>query len=72
MAAGAEGAALMELGQFEEAEKLLLKSHAGLTTDRAALPVFAFNVTRRLALLYEAWEKPEDAARYTEMLESRN
>ncbi len=68
IAVSAEGAALSGLGQYREAEKLLLKSHAVLSTDEAALPVFATETTRQLARLYQSWGKSEEAAQYMALL----
>jgi tetratricopeptide (TPR) repeat protein len=68
IAASAEGAALAGLGQYAEAEKLLLRSHAILSTDEAALPVFVTETTRQLARLYQSWGKTEEAARYAALL----
>ena len=68
-AASAEGAALAGLGQYAAAETLLLDSFANLGEDSGALAIVVTDTTRRLAELYSAWGKPDDAARYQAMLD---
>ena len=68
IATSAEGAALSGLCRFEDAEGLLLTSYEALTAQGSALPVFVKQVTKYLALLYERWEKPDEAMRFTRML----
>jgi len=68
IAASAEGAALAGLGQYREAEKLLLKSHAILSADEAASSVFVTETTRQLARLYQSWGKADEAAPYVALL----
>ena len=68
IATGAEGAALVGIGRYDEAEVLLLRSHEMLTTQNASLPIFARQVVRNLAMLYERWGKPDEATRYSRML----
>jgi len=71
-AASAEGAALAGLGKFVAAETLLLQSFDVLTQDSGALPLHVTNTTGRLAELYLAWGKAEEAARYQVMLQIQN
>jgi tetratricopeptide (TPR) repeat protein len=54
-----EGAALAHLGEFEEGERLLLASRAGLT--HAPIPDLPAKGDRWLKELYMAWGKPEKA-----------
>lgn len=61
-AANAEGAALAGLGQFQEAEHLLLSSDR-LLTD-APMPGVSRQSRQRLAALYSAWGKKEQAQKY--------
>ena len=68
-AASAEGAALAGLGQYAAAETLLLDSYAKLGEDSGALPIVVADTTRRLADLYSAWGKSDEAARYQAMLD---
>ncbi|MDH3747975.1 MAG: tetratricopeptide repeat protein [Gammaproteobacteria bacterium] len=67
-AMSAEGGALTGLEQFAEAEQLLLKSYEVLKNDSGALPVVVSNTARRLATLYQAWGKADEAAKYRAML----
>ncbi len=61
---GALGTALAALGRFAEAEALLLESERGLTAARGPGHVRSLEARRRLAALYEAWGRPEQAARW--------
>jgi len=61
-AMNAEGAALTHLRRFPEAEKLLLESRDGL--QRAPIPDLAERGQARLAELYLAWGRPEEARKY--------
>ena len=54
-----EGAALARLGEFAEAEPLLLGSRAGLAN--APIPNLPGKADRWLKDLYIAWGKPEKA-----------
>jgi tetratricopeptide (TPR) repeat protein len=56
------GAALAGLGRYGEAEKLLLASLPNL--EGSPIPDLPQRGRERLAALYEAWGKPEEAARY--------
>jgi tetratricopeptide (TPR) repeat protein len=61
-AATVEGAALTRLGDYEAAERLLLASVEPLT--QAPIPGLAEQNRERLATLYSAWGKPEQASKY--------
>jgi tetratricopeptide (TPR) repeat protein len=61
-ARNSEGAALTRLRRFAEAEKLLLESLDGL--QRAPIPDLAERGRARLAELYVAWGRAEEARRY--------
>jgi hypothetical protein len=52
-----EGAALMRLGRYAEAEPLLVDSQEGLKTS--SLPYLADKGRLRLIELYQRWGKPE-------------
>ena len=65
------GAAIAGQGRFEEAETLLLDAEKTL---RGVPPVYAYlqtEVLERLAALYEAWGRPDPAARWREQAERR-
>jgi tetratricopeptide (TPR) repeat protein len=62
MANNVHGAALAGLGQYAEAEKLLLGSLKGL--DGAPIPHLADKGRQRLVALYSSWGKPDLAGRY--------
>jgi tetratricopeptide (TPR) repeat protein len=57
------GAALAGLGRFDEAEPMLLKSYEALKQEKGAA-MYLEDARRRLAGLYEAWNRPEAAAKY--------
>ena len=57
-----QGAALTELGKFEDAETLLLSSIEPL--EQAPIPGISDQNRERLAALYGAWKKPEEAQKY--------
>jgi tetratricopeptide (TPR) repeat protein len=61
-AANAEGAALVGLGKFEEAEQLLLPSNEILAG--APMPGVAEQSRQRLATLYAAWGRRDQAQKY--------
>jgi tetratricopeptide (TPR) repeat protein len=61
-AANAEGAALVGLGKFREAELLLVPSNEILTN--APMPGVSKQSRQRLATLYTAWGKQEEARKY--------
>ena len=53
-----EGAALMRMGRYAEAEPLMVASQAGLKA--APIPNLADRGRLRLIELYERWGKPEE------------
>jgi hypothetical protein len=57
------GAALSGLGRFDEAEPLLLGSYEALATEKGAA-IYREDARRRLIGLYEAWNKPDSAAKF--------
>jgi eukaryotic-like serine/threonine-protein kinase len=57
------GRCLTRLGQYEEAEQLLLEAHRALASTGATPPVLALTV-RGLGDLYEAWGKPEQSVHW--------
>jgi tetratricopeptide (TPR) repeat protein len=60
-----EGAALMQLYRYTEAEPLLLESYEGLRSDPGARPTHIETARRYLADLYTAWDRPKEVARYS-------
>jgi hypothetical protein len=62
MAMNAEGAALAELGEYENAESLLLSSLPKL--QGSPLPGLEKTGRARLAALYTMWGKPDKAGKY--------
>ena len=58
------GACLHAQREFERAEQLLLQSLDVLRQSRAATDRHTATTIRRLAELYEAWGRPEEAAKY--------
>ena len=62
MAQNAEGAALAGLGQYENAESLLVSSLPKL--EGSPLPGLDKTGRERLATLYTAWGKPDKAGQY--------
>ena len=65
-----EGASLTKLGKFSKAEPLLLQSHKIIVADAGARPVHVESSRQYLADLYQAWGRPEEAARYSADTES--
>jgi hypothetical protein len=57
-----EGAALVGLGEYAEAEQLLLQTNDILAD--APMPGVAEQSKERLATLYSAWGKDDEAAKY--------
>jgi tetratricopeptide (TPR) repeat protein len=68
VAIGAEGAALAGLGNYEQAEPLLLRSYSVLSQDPSAQARYVDDARRRLASLYSEWGKPEQAAEYRKVM----
>ncbi len=64
------GAALTELGRYEEEETHLLEGHAGLDASAPGgrRPRYLPRSIERLVYLYDAWDKPEKAAEYRALL----
>jgi tetratricopeptide (TPR) repeat protein len=67
VARGLDGACLNAEGRREEAETQLLASLAGLEAEAANVS-FKRHTLRRLVEFYEAWNRPQDAARYRQQL----
>ncbi|MGH8239490.1 MAG: tetratricopeptide repeat protein, partial [Steroidobacteraceae bacterium] len=63
-AASAEGAARAGLRQFEQAEPLLVDSHAVLHGGSGALTYYLKSSDRWLGRLYQSTGRPEQAAKY--------
>ena len=67
-AEAALGASLSGKGQYGEAEPLLTSAYRGLVERRASIPAedqSTFEQTRKwLTELYDAWDKPEQAAEW--------
>ncbi len=59
-----QGHCLLMLNQFEEAESRLLESHEVLTAALGADHEITSDPVKSLVNLYEAWNKPEEAARW--------
>jgi tetratricopeptide (TPR) repeat protein/predicted Ser/Thr protein kinase len=59
-----QGACLARTSRFEEAEEHLRAAHAALTAEVKPDPDVLQRVVRRLVSLYEAWGRPDEAARY--------
>ncbi|MFO0841787.1 MAG: serine/threonine-protein kinase [Gemmataceae bacterium] len=62
------GASLLGQNKFDAAEPLLRGGHDGLSRRKATLPAFEVDCLRlareRLAQLYQAWGKPDEARRW--------
>jgi tetratricopeptide (TPR) repeat protein len=69
VARGLDGICLHAAGRREEAEAQLLSSLAGLETEAGARKSMRMTL-RRLVSLYEGWNRPQDAARYRQLLEA--
>ena len=67
-----QGAALAALGRFAEAEPLLVSAHEVLSQGTGARDTQVQSSTQYLVELYEAWDRPEDAARYEAALAARD
>jgi len=65
-----QGASLMQLSHYAEAEPLLLESYDVLSRNTGARPVHVETARRYLAELYTAWGRPGAAARYSVDMES--
>ena len=58
------GYALFRQRRYEDAEALLTDSYTRLSSDRGAIPESADRARAWLVELYDAWNRPGDAARY--------
>jgi serine/threonine protein kinase/tetratricopeptide (TPR) repeat protein len=63
-AIGALGANLISQNRFDEAEPLLVQSYESLKARMGPRDPRAVEAAQRLARLYEAWHKPEQAATF--------
>ena len=68
-ALSARGGMMVERGQFVEAEPLLLNAARELERDAMTLPGRTREAVNRIIRLYEAWDKPEQAAAWRTKLE---
>ena len=64
---------LLGQGRYEEAASHFKQAHAGLSERQAASPTHARaqwinEIAQRLVQLYEAWDKPDEAAKWREKL----
>lgn len=64
------GFCLLKLERYEEAEPLFLESYEAFTTAGGDSSAGAQSALRRLVELYDAWAKPDDAAKYRALLAS--
>ena len=64
------GFCLLKLERYEEAEPLFLESYEAFTTADGDSSIDAQSALRRLVELYDAWAKPDDAAKYRALLAS--
>ena len=65
-----QGASLTKLSRYDEAEPLLLGSYQQLQGNTGARPVHTDTARQYLIDLYTAWDRPQDAARYSADAES--
>jgi eukaryotic-like serine/threonine-protein kinase len=69
------GEALLRQEKFAEAEPLLLQGYEGLKQREATTPSTSFvhpaDVVENLVQLYEAWDKPDQAAKWRKKLEEQ-
>jgi serine/threonine protein kinase/tetratricopeptide (TPR) repeat protein len=63
-ARSALGGCLVALGRYQEAEPLLLESYDVLRSKCSERSLVVRTAAQRLVRLYEAWGKPQSAARY--------
>jgi hypothetical protein len=64
VAESAEGAALVGLGRYADAEPLLTHSYGILTKDSGALPMYRTLSRGYLEHLYQQWGRPREARLY--------
>ena len=67
---GRLGALLLESGDFESAEPLLLAAHSAQSTMAGPENIIALQLRELIAHLYERWGKPELALSWGEMVNS--
>ncbi|MHC4944287.1 MAG: serine/threonine-protein kinase [Planctomycetota bacterium] len=60
------GQCLVKLGRYEEGEKLLLDSYDVLASNEDSY--YILHALSSLVELYEAWDKPEEAQKYSDLL----
>jgi serine/threonine protein kinase len=60
------GECLVKMKRFEEAEQLLLECYAGLTSTLGPEHYRTRDAAEKLVTLYEAWGRPEEAAKYAD------
>jgi eukaryotic-like serine/threonine-protein kinase len=58
------GYALLRQGRYQEAETVLADSYTRISNDKGAIPESADRARGWLVELYEAWNRPTEAARY--------
>ncbi len=63
-----EGASLTALGRFADAEPPLIQAHKTLSSSSGARESQVASCLQYLVNLYTAWNRPEDAAHYGELL----
>ena len=63
------GACLVALRRYEEAEPLLLDGYDGVEAKLGGGDSRTVQTVEHLVELYEAWSRPESAARYRAILE---
>jgi tetratricopeptide (TPR) repeat protein len=61
-ARSALGECLVRDRRYQDAEPILLEAHAALLSNLLAPPQRRRDAAQRLALLYRAWDRPDDAA----------
>lgn len=65
---GVLGECLIAQGRYNEAEPLLTESYTALNSSLGQSNSGTLEAKRRLVSLYEAWNKPEQAAQYRALL----
>ncbi len=61
---GTHGRILTQLELYEDAERALLEAHTILHAVQGATDSLTLETARSLAILYEAWDKPAEAAKW--------
>jgi len=69
-AAGVLGTYLASLGRYAEAETCLLESYHGLAASKGPQATYTRDALHRLVELYDAWNRPEEAAEYRALAEA--